>query len=140
MGDITTLGIDLAKNVFQVHAADRFGKTVWSKKVSRAKLKELIVNLPPCLIGMEACGSAHFFGREFNAMGHEVRLMAPQYVKPYVKGNKNDAKDAEAIAEAVTRPNMRFVPIKTIAQQNGSALHRLKWSPKSIPKTPDYEM
>lgn len=123
MKDITTIGIDLAKNVFQIHAADRFGNKIWSKKVTRHRLNEFMVNMPACLLGMEACGSAHHWAREFKAMGYEVKLMSPQYVKPYVKSNKNDAKDAEAICEAVTRPNMRFVPIKTVEQQNLCALH-----------------
>ena len=123
MKDITTIGIDLAKNVFQVHAADRFGNKIWSKKVMRPKLNEFMANIPTCLIGMEACGSAHHWAREFKKMGYEVKLMSPQYVKPYVKSNKNDAKDAEAICEAVTRPNMRFVPVKTVEQQTLGALH-----------------
>ncbi len=126
MKDITTIGIDLAKNVFQVHAADRFGNKIWSKKVSRNKLKELIINTPASLIGMEACCGSHYWAREFTAMGHEVKLMNPQFVKPYVKNNKNDARDAEAISEAVTRPTMRFVPIKTAEQQNLIALHTMR--------------
>ena len=126
MTNITTLGIDLAKNVFQVHAADQFGHKLWSKRVSRTKLRETIMKLPTCLIGMEACGSAHHWGRVFKDMGHQVKLMSPQYVKPYIKTNKNDANDAEGICEAVTRPHMRFVPIKTIAQQNLSAIHRAR--------------
>lgn len=126
MKEITTIGIDLAKSVFQVHVADRFGNKLWSKKVSRAKLRELIVNTPESLIGMEACGSAHYWAKEFTAMGHEVKLMNPRFVKPYVKNNKNDARDAEAICEAVTRPTMRFVPIKTVEQQNLIALHTMR--------------
>jgi transposase len=126
MKNITTIGIDLAKNVFQVHAADCFGNKIWSKKVKRDKLKELLVNTPVSLIGMEACCGAHYWGREFKAMGHEVKLMNPQFVKPYVKNNKNDARDAEAITEAVTRPTMRFIPIKTAAQQNLGAVHTVR--------------
>lgn len=113
---ITSVG-DLAKNVFQVHGVDAHGKEVLCKKLARAKMAEYFVKLPPCMIGMEACGSAHHRARKLAAMRHTVKLMAPQFVKPYVKTNKNDAADAEAICEAVTRPNMRFVPIKTDEQQ-----------------------
>mgnify|MGYP000036958106 CR=1 FL=1 len=112
---IVTVGIDLAKNVFAVHGVDEFGKPALVRpEVPRAKLVELIANVPPCLIGMEACASAHYWARELGRMGHQVRLIPPQFVKPYVKTNKNDAADAEAICEAVSRPNMRFVPIKTV--------------------------
>src|ERR1700693_3854229 len=110
---ITTVGIDLAKNVFQVHGIDERGKPVLRKQLRRGQIAEFFVNLPPCLIGMEACASAHHWGRTLERFGHTVRLMAPQFVKPYVKTNKNDVADAEAICEAVSRPNMRFVPIKT---------------------------
>lgn len=120
---VTTVGIDLAKKVFQIHGADAKGTKVFSKKISRAKLPEFMATLSPCLVGMEACGSAHYWAREFISMGHEVKLMSPQYVKPYVKTNKSDEHDAEAICEAVTRPNMRFVPIKTIEQQDMKMLH-----------------
>ena len=123
---ITTVGIDLAKNVFQVHGVDAQGKAVLRKKLDRSKMAEYFVMLPPCLIGMEACGSAHYWARKLTAMGHTVKLMAPQFVKPYVKTNKNDAADAEAISEAVTRPNMRFVPIKTDEQQTVLSLHRVR--------------
>lgn len=123
---LTTIGIDLAKNVFQVHAADSHGKTVFNKSVKRAQLAEVIVQLPPCLIGMEACSGAHHWARKFSAMGHTVRLMAPQFVKPYVKTNKNDAADAQPICEAVTRPHMRFVPVKNTEQQAVLALHRIR--------------
>ena len=123
---ITTIGIDLAKNVFQVHATDEHGKKVFNKALKREQMAPLFVNLPPCLIGMEACGSAHFWARKLQGMGHTVRLMAPQFVKPYVKSNKNDAADAEAICEAVGRPNMRFVPIKNVEQQSVLALHRVR--------------
>jgi transposase len=123
---ITTVGIDLAKNVFQIHAVDERGKTAVKKQLKRDQVAEFFVNLPPCLIGMEACGSAHHWARKLAGFGHTVKLMAPQFVKPYVKTNKNDAADAEAICEAVTRPNMRFVPVKNIEQQSALALHRVR--------------
>jgi transposase len=123
---VTTVGIDLAKNVFQVHGVDQRGTTVLRKQLKRAQVAAFFANLPACLIGMEACGSAHFWARKLQCLGHEVRLMAPQFVKPYVKTNKNDAADAEAICEAVARPNMRFVPIKNVEQQAVLALHRVR--------------
>lgn len=123
---ITTIGIDLAKNVFQVHGVDEHGKAVFNKPLKREQMAAFFVNLPPCLIGMEACGSAHHWARKLQGMGHTVRLMAPQFVKPYVKTNKNDAADAAAICEAVTRPSMRFVPIKNVEQQGVLALHRVR--------------
>jgi transposase len=123
---ITTIGIDLAKNVFQVHGVDASGKAVLRKQLKRDQIATFFANLPPCLIGMEACGSAHYWARKLQGLGHTVRLMAPQFVKPYVKTNKNDAADAEAICEAVTRPNMRFVPIKNVEQQAVLALHRVR--------------
>ena len=123
---ITTSGIDLAKNVFQVHGADGRGKSVLKKALKRAQMLPFFANLTPCLIGMEACGSAHYWARKLEALGHTVKLMAPQFVKPYVKTNKNDAADAEAICEAVTRPTMRFVPIKNGEQQAVLALHRAR--------------
>jgi transposase len=122
----TTIGIDLAKNVFQIHGADARGKAVLKKALKRAQMAAFFANLPPCLIGMEACGSAHYWARKLQALGHTVKLMAPQFVKPYVKTNKNDAADAEAICEAVTRPTMRFVPIKNGEQQAVLALHRAR--------------
>lgn len=115
---VTTVGIDLAKQIFQVHGVDEQGKTVIRRQLRRAQLAEFFTNLPPCLVCMEACGSSHYWARKLQGMGHTVRLMAPQYVKPYVKTNKNDAADAEAICEAVGRPNMRFVPVKNIEQQS----------------------
>jgi len=124
--NITTIGIDLAKNVFQVHGADERGKAVLRKQLKRAQMMGFFVNLPPCLIGMEACGSAHFWARKLLELGHTVKLIAPQFVKPYVKTNKNDAADAAAICEAVTRPNMRFVPIKHAEQQALLGLHRAR--------------
>lgn len=123
---LTTIGIDLAKNVFQVHGVDERGKAVLKKQLKREQMAAFFANLTPCLIGMEACGSAHFWANKLQAMGHVVKLMAPQFVKPYVKTNKNDAADAEAICEAVSRPNMRFVPIKQGEQQAVLALHRAR--------------
>jgi len=123
---VTTVGIDLAKNVFQLHGVNEFGKPVVKKHLRRKQMAEFFVNLPTCLIGMEACGSAHYWARKLQGFGHTVKLMAPQFVKPYVKTNKNDAADAEAICEAVTRPNMRFVPIKNVEQQSVLALHRVR--------------
>lgn len=123
---LTTIGIDLAKNVFQVHGVDERGKAVLKKQLKREQMAAFFANLTPCLIGMEACGSAHFWANKLQAMGHAVKLMAPQFVKSYVKTNKNDAADAEAICEAVSRPNMRFVPIKQGEQQAVLALHRAR--------------
>ena len=124
--NITTIGIDLAKSVFQVHGVDKDGKTVIQKRLRRSKVLEFFVQLPPCLIGMEACSSAHYWARKLREQGHEVKLMAPQFVKPYVKANKTDAADAEAICEAVTRPTMRFVPIKSVDQHGVLSLHRAR--------------
>jgi transposase len=123
---ITTIGLDLAKNVFQAHGVDERGKPALKKQMKRAQVLPYFANLEPCLIGMEACGSAHHWARKLEQLGHTVKLMAPQFVKPYVKTNKNDAADAEAICEAVTRPNMRFVPIKNGEQQAVLALHRAR--------------
>ena len=123
---VTTVGIDLAKNVFQLHGVNELGKPVLKKQLRRDQMAEFFVNLPACLIGMEACASAHHWARKLEAFGHTVKLMAPQFVKPYVKTNKNDAADAEAICEAVARPNMRFVPIKNVEQQSVLALHRVR--------------
>ena len=124
--NITRVGIDLAKTVFQVHGIDEKGKTVLRKQLKRAQVLEFFFNLQRCLIGMEACGSAHYWARKLSALGHEVKLMAPQLVKPYVKSNKNDRNDAQAICEALGRPNMRFVPIKHPEQQALLALHRVR--------------
>jgi transposase len=123
---ITTVGVDLAKNVIQVHARDRRGKLMVRKQLRRDQVMPFFSKLEACVIGMEACGSAHFWARRLVALGHTVRLIAPQFVKPYVKTNKNDAADAEAICEALSRPNMRFVPIKTTEQQAVLALHRAR--------------
>jgi transposase len=123
---ITTIGIDLAKTVFQVHGVDERGKTVLRKQLKRKDVVSFFANLERCLIGMEACGSAHYWARKLTELGHTVRLMAPQFVKPYVKTNKSDRNDAEAICEAVARPNMNFVPVKTTEQQAVLALHRAR--------------
>lgn len=124
--NISTIGLDLAKAVFQVHGVDERGKTVLKKALKRVHVLPFFANLPPCLVGMESCGSAHYWARELAEHGHRVKLMAPQFVKPYVKTNKHDAADAEAICEAVARPNMRFVPVKTVDQQGILALHRAR--------------
>ncbi len=124
--EITTIGLDLAKNVFQVHGVNERGKAVLRKQLKRDQVAPFFANLPPCLIGIEACASAHHWARKLQALGHTVRLMAPQFVKPYVKSNKNDAADAEAICEAVTRPSMRFVPVKNVEQQSVLSLHRVR--------------
>jgi transposase len=124
--EIKVVGIDLAKSMFHLHGVDEQGHVVMRRKLSRSKLAALMVNLPPCLVGMEACGGSHDWARKLMAMGHDVRLMSPQFVKPYVKSNKNDMVDAEAICEAVQRPNMRFVPIKGIEQQDIQSLHRAR--------------
>ena len=108
--NITTIGIDLAKDRFQVHGVDQKGKTVLRKQIRRGDMAKFFVNLPPCLIGMEACGSAHYWARKISEYGHTTKLMAPQFVKPYVKTNKNDAADAEAICEAVARPSTALYP------------------------------
>lgn len=123
---ITTIGLDLAKHVFQLHGIDAGGRVVLRKRLSRPRLLEFFANLPPCLVGMEACGGAHFWAREIGKLGHEVRLMPASYVRPYVKRNKHDAADAEAICEAVTRPSMRFVPIKSEDQQSVLLVHRAR--------------
>lgn len=123
---ITTIGIDLAKDVFQVHGVDAHGKAVLRKQLRRGEMAKFFANLEPCLIGMEACGSAHHWARKLGEFGHTVKLMAPQFVKPYVKTNKNDMADAEAICEAVSRPNMRFVPMKNVEQQAILSVHRAR--------------
>jgi transposase len=124
--NITTVGIDLAKTVFQVHGVDERGLPVVRRQLRRKKVLEYFSQLPPCLVGMEACAGAHYWARKLQAQGHTVKLMAPQFVKPYVKANKTDTADAEAICEAVTRPTMRFVPIKTVDQQAVLCLHRAR--------------
>jgi transposase len=124
--EMSVLGIDIAKRVFHVVGMDERGKIVLRKRLSRHALIPFIAALPPVLIGMEACGGAHYWARRFREHGHEVKLMAPQFVKPYVKSNKNDMRDAEGISEAVTRPTMRFVPTKELDQQDIQALHRVR--------------
>ena len=126
MNEVITIGVDLAKNVFQVHGVDAEGAVVVRRQLRRRQVLALFKKLPPCLVGMEACATAHYWAREIAALGHEVKLMPPRYVKPYVKRNKNDAADAEAICEAVTRPTMRFVAAKTMEQQSVLMLHRTR--------------
>lgn len=123
---ISVIGLDIAKQAFQVHAADIEGRAVAQVKLRRAQVLDYFRGLKPCLVGMEACATAHHWARELLALGHEVRLMPPAYVKPYVKRNKTDAADAEAIAEAVTRPTMRFVTVKSADQQAALMLHRVR--------------
>ncbi len=123
---ITTIGIDLAKAVFQIHGVNEHGKVAVRKQLKRAEMSSYFANLETCLIGMEACGSAHHWARKLEGYGHTVKLMAPQFVKPYVKTNKNDMADAEAICEAVSRPNMRFVAMKTVEQQAILSVHRAR--------------
>jgi len=124
MGEVSTIGLDIAKSVFQVHGVDVDGAVVIRKRISRAKLLEFFATLPTCLVGIEACPSAHYWSRRLQGLGHTVRLMPPSYVKAYVKRSKNDANDAAAICEAVTRPSMRFVATKSEEQQSGLMLHR----------------
>jgi transposase len=126
MGDITTIGLDLAKNVFQLHAVDQVGAVVVRKQLRRRQVHAFFAGLSPCLVGLEACATAHHWARELTALGHEVRLMPPNYVKAYVKRNKHDMADAEAICEAVRRPSMRFVPVKTAEQQSALMMHRAR--------------
>ena len=126
MGEVSTIGLDIAKSVFQVHGVDVAGVVVIRKRVSRARVLEYFGKLSPCLVGIEACPSAHHWGRELQALGHTVRLIPPSYVKAYLKRSKNDANDAPAICEAVARPSMRFVPIKTTEQQSALMLHRTR--------------
>jgi transposase len=121
-----TIGFDIAKNVFQLHGVDANGKTALRKQLKRNQVLAFFANMAPCRIGLEACSGAHYWARELIKLGHDARLISPQFVKPYVKGNKNDANDAEAICEAVGRPNMRFVPIKSIGQQDIQMLHRVR--------------
>jgi transposase len=126
MQTITTIGLDIAKSVFQVHGVDAAGEVVIRRQLKRRSVLAFFQKLPPCLVGIEACASSHYWSRELQALGHTVRLMPPAYVKPYVKRQKNDAADAEAICEAVTRANMRFVPTKTPEQQSCLMLHRTR--------------
>ena len=126
MSEITTVGLDLAKNVFQAHGADASGRAVLRKKLRRDQVLDFFGRLPPCVVAMEACGGAHFWGREIGKLGHEVRLIPPAYVKPFVKRQKNDATDAEAICEAAVRPTMRFVPVKSEETQGAAMVFRIR--------------
>jgi len=126
MGNVTTIGLDLAKSVFQVHGVDADGAAVLRQRLTRGRMLKFFAKLPRCLVGIEACASSHYWARELIALGHDVKLMPAQYVKPYVKRGKNDAADAEAICEAVTRPTMRFVGIKSPEQQSAMMLHRVR--------------
>ena len=126
MQSISTIGLDIAKSVFQVHGVDAAGQVVIRRQLKRRFVLSFFEKLPPCLVGIEACASSHHWSRELQALGHTVRLMPPAYVKPYVKRQKNDSTDTEAICEAVTRPNMRFVPTKTNEQQSCLMLHRVR--------------
>jgi transposase len=123
---VTTIGLDIAKSIFQIHGVDAEGKVVLRQRLTRSRVLEFFGKLPKCLVGIEACASSHYWARELIAIGHEVKLMPAQYVKPYVKRGKNDAADAEAICEAVTRPTMRFVGVKTPEQQSIMMLHRIR--------------
>src|SRR5262249_12402352 len=124
MGEVSTIGLDIAKSVFQIHGVDAGGAVVIRKRITRAKLLEFFAALPSCLVGIEACPTAHYWGRRLGALGHTARLLPPSYVKAYLKRSKNDANDAAAICEAVTRPSMRFVATKSERQQSGLMLHR----------------
>ncbi len=126
MSEVRVVGLDIAKSVFQVHGVDDAGATVLQKRLTRARLLPFFEKLPPCLIGIEACATSHFWARELTKLGHEVRLMPPQYVKPYLKRQKNDMADAEAIAEAVTRPSMRYVASKSPDEQSAMMLHKVR--------------
>ena len=126
MDKISTVGLDIAKNVFQVHGVGDDGEVIVRRQLKRSRVLSFFKKLPPCLIGIEACATSHHWARELVTLGHEVKLMSPRYVKPYVKRSKNDAADAEAICEAVTRPTMRFVPIKTPEQQSVLMIHRTR--------------
>ena len=124
--NINALGIDIAKNIFQLQGVDDKGQVLLQKKIHRDKLLPFIAKLAPCKIGMESCGGSNYWAKQFQAFGHEVKLISPQFVKPYVKSNKNDRNDAEAICEALTRPTMRFVAVKTFEQQDIQSIHRIR--------------
>ena len=126
MGQVITIGLDIAKSVFQVHGVDAAGEVGVRRQIRRAQLLQFFAKQPTCLVGIEACASAHYWARELSSLGHEVRLMPASYVKPYVKRQKNDAADAEAICEAVTRPTMRFVDVKSPEQQSVMVLHKVR--------------
>src|SRR6478735_1396484 len=126
MNQVRTVGLDLAKHIFQLHGADSAGAVVFRKKLRRGQVLAFLATLPPCTVALEACGSAHFWGREIAKLGHAVRLIAPAYVKPFVKRQKNDAADAEAICEAAQRPTMRFVAVKSEAKQASAVIFRTR--------------
>lgn len=126
MQTVVTVGLDIAKNVFQAHGVDADGGVVFRKRITRTKVRDFFASLPQCLVGIEACASAHHWAREIGALGHTVKLMPPAYMKAYVKSQKNDSADAEAICEAVTRPNMRFAEVKSVEQQSVLAMHKLR--------------
>lgn len=130
MGDssmnISVLGIDIAKNIFQLHGVDSAGKRILKQRIEREKLSAYVANLPLSTIAMESCGGANYWARVFQRQGHTVKLVSPQFVKPFVKTNKNDANDAEAIVEAASRPSMHFVPVKQVEQQDIQSLHRVR--------------
>src|SRR5260370_8919551 len=135
MGEVSTIGLDMAKSVFQIHGVDAGGAVVIRKRISRAKVLEFFATLPTCLVGIEACPSAHYWSRRLQGLGHTVRLMPPSYVKAYVKRSKNDANDAAAICEAVTRPSIRLVATKSEQQHSGLMLHP-SLKPLSCHRTP----
>ena len=126
MTTVSTIGLDIAKHVFQAHGADASGQAVFRKKITRTKLIDFLASQPRCLVALEACGGAHYWGREISKLGHTVRLIPPSYVKPFVKRQKNDAADAEAICEASQRPTMRFVQIKSEAAQASAVVFRAR--------------
>jgi len=126
LSSVTTVGLDLAKHVFQVHGVDASGRVVVAKAIRRNKLLEFFASLPPCLVGLEACGSAHHWARELVKLGHDARMMPPAYVKPYIRRQKNDASDAAAICEAVTRPSMRFVGVRSLENQAALMRHKTR--------------
>jgi transposase len=132
MGEVKTIGLDIAKSVFQIHGVDAGGAVVIRKRITRPKLLEFFAALPSCLVGIEACPTAHYWGRQLQTLGHAVKLLPPSYVKAYLKRSKNDANDAAAICEAVTRANMRFVPTKTLEQQSCLMLHPITMPPRNL--------